>query len=66
MEKGKSVLCITFKLKLQFCTCRLSYAVYLIDLILKKHSTSDIYIMYDIACTLQKHLKVSVVFLVMK
>ena len=61
MEKGKSVLCIIFKLKLQFCTCRLSYAVYLIDSI-----APVIYIMYDIACTLQKHLKVSVVFLVMK
>ncbi len=37
---------------------RLSYAVYLIDALLEKHGTAEVYIMYDIACTLQKHLKV--------
>ena len=32
--------------------------MYLIDTILEKDNTSDMYVMYDIACTLQKHLKV--------
>ena len=32
--------------------------MYLIDTILEKHNNSDMYVMYDIACTLQKHLKV--------
>ena len=38
--------------------CRLSYAVYLIEELVKQHDKADIYVMYDIACTLHRHLKV--------
>jgi len=38
---------------------RLSYAVCLIDDLIKRHEHTEVYIMYDVACTLQKHLKVS-------
>lgn len=36
---------------------RLSYAVYLIDKLLDKHHDTEVYIMYDVACTLKKYLK---------
>ena len=38
---------------------RLSYAVYLIDSLIGKHeSSTEIFAMYDIACSLQKYFKV--------
>jgi len=40
-------------------TGRLSYAVCLVDDLIKRHEHTEVYIMYDVACTLQKHLKVS-------
>ena len=39
-------------------SCRLAYADFLIDSLLEKYSSQNVYIMYDVACTLQKHLKV--------
>jgi len=38
---------------------RISYAVCLIDDLIKRHEHTEVYIMYNVACTLQKHLKVS-------
>jgi len=32
----------------------------MVDMLLEKFPSSDVFIMYDIACTLQKHLKVCV------
>lgn len=40
------------------CVYRLSYAVYMIEALLQRKNVDDIYIMYDIACTLHKHLEV--------
>ena len=37
---------------------RLSYAVYLIDKILERNINAEIFIMYDVACTFKKYLKV--------
>ena len=39
---------------------RLAYSVHMIDLLLAQENSNEIYIMYDIACTLEKHLKVCV------
>lgn len=37
---------------------RLSYAVYLMDSLQRRHDDStELFVMYDIACSLQKHLK---------
>ena len=46
-----------------YCICilfefRLSYAVYLIEELLRRCNGKTVYITYDIACMLQKHLKV--------
>ena len=46
-----------------YCICilfefRLSYAVYLIEELLRRCNGKTVYITYDIACRLQKHLKV--------
>ena len=40
------------------CSCRLSYAVYMIEALLKRQDSVDMYIMYDIACMFHKHLEV--------
>ena len=37
---------------------RLSYAVFLIDKLVERHITAEIFVMYDVACTLRKYLKV--------
>ena len=37
---------------------RLAYADFLIERLLEKYGSHDVYIMYDIACTLERHLKV--------
>lgn len=37
---------------------RLSYAVYLIDKLAERHVNAELFIMYDVACTLKKYLKV--------
>ena len=39
---------------------RLAYAVYLIEQLVKQHQSAEMYITYDIACMLHKHLKVCV------
>lgn len=41
--------------------CRLPYAVYLVEELVKRHDKTQLYITYDIACMLQRHLKVSIV-----
>lgn len=38
---------------------RLAYPIYILKQIIMKYQGSDIIIMYDIACTLRKHLMVS-------
>ena len=44
------------------CRCRLAYAVWMLENIISKHlsSGSELYFMYDIACTLFRHLQVSI------
>ncbi len=42
-----------------FKSVRLAYAVFLIDSILEKYVSQEVYVTYDVACTLHKHLKVS-------
>lgn len=37
---------------------RLSYAVYMIEALLERHQNAEMFITYDIACTLQRHLQV--------
>lgn len=38
--------------------CSLGYAVWMLEKILEKYSGSEVFVMYDIACSLFKHLKV--------
>ncbi len=60
MEKGEHILSFFSHVKYLQC-CRLGYAVYMLDKIIEANeSTSNkLYVMYDIACSLQSHLKVS-------
>ena len=44
-----------------YSLCRLAYAVYMIDALMERHKCVDLYVTYDIACTLQRHLTVSCV-----
>ena len=49
---------------LAWCFCRLSYAVWMVDRLL--HNSKDevhLAVMYDVACSLQKHLQVSSVYI---
>ena len=39
-------------------TCSLCYGVFVLEKILEQHPDNNVYIMYDIACTMKKHLKV--------
>ena len=56
----KSVLqCLTGVRVCSFSLYRLAYAVYMIDALMERHKRADLYVTYDIACTLQRHLRVS-------
>ena len=41
---------------------RLAYSVHMIDMLVANNNNSELVIMYDIACTLEKHLKVYIKF----
>ena len=49
-------ICIIFIIKMY--ESRLSYVIWLLEELMHRiESTADVYIMYDIACTLVQHLK---------
>ena len=39
---------------------RLAYVLYMFEMLLEKFTSCKLFVMYDIACSLQKHLKVSI------
>lgn len=39
--------------------CRVAYAVWMLEKMVQKYSGSELFVMYDIACTLFKHLRVN-------
>lgn len=58
MVKGKKIikLCLC---QVVFIYFRLSYGEWMLEQLIEKSSNGcDIYVMYDIACSLHKHLKV--------
>lgn len=55
MGKGNTPQSYSFTNNMLF---RLSYAVYLIEKILEGNIDTEIFVMYDVACTLKKYLKV--------
>ncbi len=55
--KHRSLLCIIV-ININLKNCRLSYAVFMLDKVLEKFTSAKLYIMYDIACSLQRHLEV--------
>ena len=57
-EKYYSHNYIMFSVKLCYSYYRLAYGVFLIDSLLEKYVSQRAFIMYDVACTLHKHLKV--------
>ena len=59
MVKGK---CHKFENLVLHSSFRLAYAVWMLETMLSRHmsSGSDLYFMYDIACTLYRHLQVGV------
>ena len=46
---------------------RLAYAVWMLQKLIEAHSTtgSDVYVMYDIACSLSRHLQVCLMSIVL-
>ena len=49
-----------------YYVCSIAYAVWMLEYLLQKHSDDDIvevFVMYDIACMLQKHLQVHYIIL---
>ena len=53
-----------------FYSYRLAYSVWMIDSLIDRHSLEsgkhlEIFVMYDIACILQKHLKVRSIIIIL-
>lgn len=54
---------ITFAGLLKFCHNRLAYPVYMLEKLKHYNSSHQIHFLYDVACLLETHLKVSCLFL---
>lgn len=65
MESGIYILCLSSTLVyLNIVSCSLSYAVYCLEKMRSTGSRLNVVLLYDIACMLEKHIKVSMGFTV--
>lgn len=63
MENGKKNINSNMSMIYPHTPCSLAYGVKMLEGIIEAHKKNKIYVIYDIACTMQKHLQVQYIYL---